>query len=88
MEIFCMPLIELRRNSLRHLQQHEIHLKRLCLDQNLNFGLKEGAGPKEGPKGKIARTQSKPRRQENAFSDLVQLMKTICLPTQRPSGVD
>ncbi|KAM1195856.1 hypothetical protein ACFX2J_022288 [Malus domestica] len=53
----------------------------------VNFGLKKGVGPKGGPKGKIAEAQSKPRRQEKAFSGLMQLMKTTCLPTQRPSGV-
>ncbi|KAM1873007.1 hypothetical protein ACFX13_006897 [Malus domestica] len=65
-----------------------LRLFSLCLDQNLNFGLKKGAGPKGGPKGKTAEASVKAQKAEMAFSDLVQFMKTTCLPTQRPSGID
>ncbi|KAM2761369.1 hypothetical protein COP1_025841 [Malus domestica] len=96
--VICAPTRELAHQiyleSKKFAKSHGIRVSAIyggmskCLDQNLNFGLKEGAGPKRGPKGKTAKAQSKPRRQKRAFPDLVQLMKTTCLPTQGPSDID
>ncbi|KAM2097617.1 hypothetical protein ACFX1R_021142 [Malus domestica] len=54
----------------------------------LELWAQERGWPKRMPKGRVGLSLAKTQKAEKGFSDLVQLMKTTCSPTQRPSGID
>ncbi|KAM1800753.1 hypothetical protein ACFX11_032433 [Malus domestica] len=69
-------------------EKSEEDLMGALFGSKLELWAQERSWPKRRPEWKDSRSPVKAQKAENAFSDSVQLMKTTCLPTQRPSGVD